>query len=82
MIRKGWNEYIDRLREELVANGVAVKDFKMFHINAFNRAAKENVPIVTVEGWEDVHPLLRIVSVDLEYRVPFGIIYSPTPLNK
>lgn len=82
LIRKNWNEYIDELREELLANDVKVEDFEMFNINAFNRAVVENVPIITVEGWEDVHPLLKIVPADWEYRIPFGIFYSPTPAKQ
>lgn len=82
LIRKNWNEYIDGLREDLIANGTEIEDFDMFNLGAFNRAAQENVPIITVEGWEDVHPLLRIVPADWEYRIPFGILYSPTPTKQ
>ena len=79
LIRKNWNEYIDELREDLTASGVMIEEFEMFNLNAYNRAVQENVPIITVEGWEDVHPLLKIVPADWEYRIPFGILYSPTP---
>lgn len=79
MIRKNWNEYIDELRNVLLDRGVIVLEFDMFNISAFNRAVKESLPIITVDGWEDVHPLLRIVPADWEYRIPFGILYSPTP---
>ena len=82
LIRKNWNKYIDELREDLIANGVTVEDFDMFNLGAYNRAAQENVPIVTVDGWEDVHPLLKIVPADWEYRIPFGILYSPTPTKQ
>ncbi|MGN1234715.1 MAG: LysR family transcriptional regulator [Christensenellaceae bacterium] len=79
VIRKGWNTYIDALREELIANGVSVVDFTMFSINAYNQAARENLPIITVEGWEDVHPLLKLVPTDWPHKIPFGIFYSPSP---
>lgn len=79
LIRKGWNRYIDELRDDLIAHDVEIEDFSMFNIAAFNQAAKDNLPIITVEGWEDVHPLLKIVRADWKYTVPFGILYSPTP---
>ncbi len=82
LIRKNWNKYIDELREDLIASGVTVEDFDMFNLNAYNRAAQENVPIITVDGWEDVHPLLKIISADCEYRIPFDILYSPTPTKQ
>ena len=66
----------------LTTNGTEIEDFEMFNLNAYNRAVQENVPIITVEGWEDVHPLLRIVPADWEYRIPFGILYSPTPTKQ
>ena len=58
---------------------VRTEDFEMFNISAYNRAVSENVPIITVEGWEDVHPLLRLIPADWEDSIPFGVFYSPTP---
>ena len=78
-IRRGWNRYIDDLRGKLEACGVKTEDFEMFNMSAYNRAVTENTPIITVEGWEDVHPLLRLIPVDWEDSVPFGVFYSPTP---
>lgn len=79
LIYKGWNEYIDELREDLIVNGTQTEDFEMFNLGAYNKAVSENVPIITVDGWEDVHPLLKIVPADWKYRIPFGIFYSPEP---
>lgn len=82
LIRKNWNEYIDELRTDLTENGTEIVDFEMFNFGAYNRAVQENAPIITVEGWEDVHPLLRIIPADWEYRIPFGILYSPMPTKQ
>lgn len=78
-IRKNWNRYIDELRNDLIVNGTEISDFDMFNINAFNLAACENVPIVTVEGWEEVHPFLKIIPAEWTYKIPFGIFHSPSP---
>ncbi|MDE5654192.1 MAG: LysR family transcriptional regulator [Clostridia bacterium] len=82
LIRKNWNKYIDELREALTANGVIIEEFEMFNMSAYNKAAQENMAIITVEGWEDVHPLLKIVPADWAYRIPFGILYSPAPTKQ
>lgn len=79
LIRKNWNQYIDELRKDLISNGTDILDFDMFNIKAFNTAATNNIPIITVEGWEDVHPLLKIIPADWDYRIPFGVFYSPKP---
>ncbi len=78
-IRRGWNRYIDELRDDLEAVGVQTEDFAMFNITAYNRAVAENTPIITVEGWEDVHPLLKLIPAEWKDSVPFGVFYSPTP---
>lgn len=78
-IRRGWNVYVDNLRDKLEATGVKTEDFAMFNISAYNRAVTENTPIITVEGWEDVHPLLKLIPADWKDSIPFGVFYSPTP---
>lgn len=78
-IRRGWNVYIDKMRDELEGEGVLTEDFDMFNLAAYNRAVAQNVPIITVEGWEDVHPLLKFVPTDWDYRIPFGVLHSPNP---
>lgn len=79
LIRRGWNVYIDRLRDKLESHGVRVEDFEMFNISAYNRAVTENAPIITVEGWEDVHPLLKLIPAAWDDTIPFGVFYSPEP---
>ena len=78
-IRRGWNVYVDNLRDKLEATGVKTEDFAMFNISAYNRAVTENTPIITVEGWEDDHPLLKLIPADWEDSIPFGVFYSPKP---
>ena len=78
-IRREWNRYIDDLRDQVEAKGVKTEDFEMFNLAAYNRAVAENTPIIIVEGWEDVHPLLRPIPADWDDTIPFGVFYSPTP---
>ena len=78
-IHRGWNIFVDNLRDKLEAKGVKTEDFEMFNISAYNRAVTENMPIITVEGWEDVHPLLKLIPADWKDSVPFGVFYSSAP---
>ncbi len=77
-ITKGWR-VMDNIRKDLVLKGIELIDFDFFNINAFNKAVKENVPIMAIDGWENIHPLLKIIPVEWDYKIPFGIMYSPTP---
>lgn len=79
LIHRGWNCYIDRLRDIYEEAGVRVMDFPFFNLSAFNAAVKNNLPIIAVDGWESVHPLLRLVPSTIPVTVPYGIMYSPKP---
>ncbi len=79
LIRKGWNRYIDELRSSLEKAGVKVKDFAFFNLAAFNEAVKQNTPIIAISGWENVHPLLKMVPSKVKAEVPYGIRYSQEP---
>ena len=78
-IHRGWNIYIDKLRDKLERKGVKTEDFEMFNISAYNRAVAENTPIITVDGWQDVHPLLKLIPTSWNESIPFGVFYSPAP---
>lgn len=78
-IRRGWNRFIDDLRSKLEKQDVRTEDFEMFNITAYNRAVAENTPIITVDGWQDVHPLLKLIPTSWNDSIPFGVFYSPTP---
>ena len=78
-IRRGWNRFIDDLRDKLEKQGVRTEDFEMFNITAYNRAVAENTPIITVDGWQDVHPLLKLIPTSWNDSIPFGVFYSPNP---
>ena len=78
-IRKGWNKYIDELRNACENAGVKVTEFNFFNIAAFNEAVKQNIPIIAISGWENAHPLLKIVPSNTNVTVPYGIMYSLEP---
>ena len=78
-IRRGWNCYIDELRAACEEAGAPVIDFPFFNLAAFNTAVKDNLPIIAVDGWESVHPLLRMIPSETGVTVPYGVMYSPEP---
>lgn len=78
LITKGW-KVVEQMRKDLIVQGMSLIDFDFFNLNAFNKAVKENVPIMAIDGWENIHPLLKIIPVEWDYKIPFGIMYSPTP---
>ncbi len=81
LIARGWNQYTDALRDMLWANHpqIQIEDISFFNVDVFNRCESNNSILIGFGQWDNVHPLLRIVPVEWDYTIPFGILHSPTP---
>ena len=81
IIQRGWNEVTDRLNDHLRndVEGVQLVEFPFLKLDEFNRCAEENALLVTIDPWEDVHPLLSSMPVEWDYALTFGILHAPDP---
>lgn len=81
LIRRGWNSYVDLLRDDLWEHHpqIRVADFSFYDVNIFNRCESEQSVLMTIPAWANVHPLLKIIPVDWTYTIPFGLLYAPEP---
>ena len=48
-------------------------------MNVFNSCAQSGDVLLTIECWQNVHPLLVTVPVEWDYAIPYGILYSKEP---
>ena len=81
LIRRGWNRYLDQMRDELWRDHpqIHIIDFEMFNINVFNQCENSEDVLMTIDNWKQVHPLLKTIPVDWEYTIPFGLLHAPDP---
>lgn len=81
LVARGWNRSIDNLRDTIQEHHprISIVDFPQYRIDAFNRAANEDLAIVTLPIWEEVHPLLKTLPTNWEGLLSYGILHSPTP---
>ena len=81
MIRRGWNQSIDDLRDELSGNHseIEIVDFDFFSTEAFNQCENSGDLMVAIDNWKSVHPLLKVLPVRWKFTIPFGILHAPTP---
>lgn len=82
LIKRGWNSHLDLMRDELWQDHpqIHVIDFDFFSIKVFNECENSNNVIMTIDtAWRNVHPLLKTLTVDWNYTIPFGLFHSPTP---
>ena len=81
LMRRNWSRYVDLLRDDIWNNHpqIQIVDFDFYDVDAFNRCENENYVLMAVENWRYVHPLLKILPVDWNYTIPFGLLHSPSP---
>lgn len=81
LMRREWSHYVDRLRDELRQNHdqIHIVDFEFYDLNIFNRCENSNDVLLAIPGWATVHPLLKVIPVEWEHSIPYGLLHSPKP---
>ena len=81
MMHRGWSHYVDQLRDDLWQHHpqIHIIDFKIYSMDMFNRCESTNDVLLAIPGWANVHPLLKVIPVEWDYSIPFGVMHSPDP---
>ena len=81
LMRRGWSNYVDRLRNDIWQNHtqIHIVDFDFYSMSIFNRCENTNDVLLAIPGWANVHPLMKVIPVEWEYSIPYGLLHSPTP---
>lgn len=81
LMRREWSRYVDELRDNLWQNHpqIEIVDFDFYSVEIFNRCENGGDILLAVKAWEGVHPLLKIIPVEWEHTIPYGLLHSLTP---
>lgn len=81
LMKRNWSSYVDRLRDEIWKNHsqINIVDFDFYNMSIFNRCENSDDILLAIPGWANVHPLLKVISVDWDYSIPYGLLHSPKP---
>ena len=81
LMRRNWSHHVDLLRDDIWKNHpqIYIVDFDFYDVAAFNQCENNNCVLMAVENWRYVHPLLKILRVDWDYTIPFGLLHAPKP---
>ena len=81
MMRREWSHYVDQLRDDLQQNHkqIHIVDFEFYNMSIFNRCENSNDVLLAIPGWASVHPLLKVIPVEWEHSIPYGLLHSPHP---
>ena len=81
LIKRGWNKCTDQMREDIAENHPEIHtiDFDFLSLSIFNQCENSNDLLMCIDNWANVHPLLKVLPVDWNYCIPFGLLHSPKP---
>ena len=81
VVNGGKSAVIDGIRDFLIKNHpkIRIKDIpRLYDIDVFNRCEESNTILLSLNAWADIHPSLVTIPSDLDFTIPYGLLY---PLN-
>lgn len=81
LMHRGWSHYVDQLRDELWQQHpeIHIVDFDFYSMDVFNRCENTNDVLLAIPSWANVHPLLKVIPVEWDHSIPFGLLHAPQP---
>lgn len=81
IMHRGWSSYIDSLRDYILLKypEIRLKDFDFYNVDIFNRTSESMDALIATGLWKSIHPLLKVIEVDWDFKIPYGILYSTEP---
>lgn len=81
LIHRDWSHYVDQLRDDLWQNHpqIQIVDFDFYNTDIINRCENSYDVLLAIPGWANVHPLLKVIPVEWDYSIPYGLLHSPHP---
>jgi hypothetical protein len=79
LIRRGLNVHVDKLRDFAAKENINIIDFDFFDLGVFNRCEIGGDVLMAFSLWQHAHPLVKIIPVDWDFTVPFGLLHAHSP---
>lgn len=82
MVKSGDTLLLDQFENMLKSEHprIQVKETDYYYdIDTFNTCGQEGSLLLTLDSWADIHPAFATIPLRENYRIPFGVLYSPAP---
>lgn len=81
LMHRGWSNFVDKLRDDIWTNhsDINIVDFDFYSVEVFNQCQNSNDILMAIDAWSSVHPLLKIIPVEWEHTIPYGLLHSIHP---
>lgn len=79
IIHRGWNTYIDEIRDDIMVKYPKINIVDFYKLAVFNQCENNNYLLLVIENFINVHPLLKLIPVKWNYAAPFGLLHAKNP---
>lgn len=81
LLKQNYLDDFDNVRRDLILrySDIHIEDVPFFNIHVFNQCVNENKVMIAVKEWKDIHPMLKMIPIEWNHTIPFGIMYSLNP---
>ncbi len=81
LLRKGYLAPIDRIWNFLEQTHPEIEliSVDFMSLDVFNRCENGDGLLLSIDAWNSVHPLLKLIPVEWDFSIPFGFLYAPNP---
>lgn len=82
IMHRGHSPVNDRIRADVETNHpeISIVDIEpSYDVQTFNRCVERGCILLSLECWDRVHPDIKIIPLQEDYVLPFGIVYSVQP---
>lgn len=81
LMKREWSYHVDMLRDELWREHPQINlvDISFYNVDVFNQCENNGALLMAVPIWASVHPLLKIIPVEWDHFIPFGLLHAPQP---
>lgn len=80
IIQSGLSSSFDEVRKYIQSHCKSnIKDIETLRTEDFNEAENSNNLILSIEELDNIHPLMKLIDVDWDFRVPIGVFYPEKP---
>lgn len=85
LLQKGLSTVVDEIREALLKNVSQIQIRNLSHLydlKSFDQVIANNGLVEMPALWEGIHPEIKLVTMDWNYMIPYGLVYRKHPSPK
>lgn len=82
IMQRGTSPVNDKIRQDIINEHLDIMIESIppdYNIQTFNHCAESNAVLLSLECWENIHPMLINIPLEHTYLLPYGMIVSKEP---